>query len=85
MTPSRPKREYRVQPSTPGLPYDDGVHFPPRFRIGKVLYVISMGWRRWGRAARRKWVLELLAASTSLANQCREWLAADARAHERDR
>jgi hypothetical protein len=57
---------------------------PFAFPTTKPMFVISMGWHRWGPQARRKWVIELLNASTATANLCREWLAADRREHERD-
>lgn len=42
--------------------------------IGRVLYVIMMGWHRWGPTARRKWVVELLLAADDVREQCVEWL-----------
>jgi hypothetical protein len=50
--------------------------------MARVLYIIRMGWPRWGRAARRRWAINLLNECRSTARACEEWLAADVRAHE---
>lgn len=52
--------------------------------LDKPIFVIRFGWRNWSEAARRRWVLNLLNACLDTANECREWLAADVRAHEHD-
>lgn len=65
-------------------PSTGGSRVPFRLPFHRPHFVITMGWYRWGRAARRKWVLELLNASIETANLCREWLAADTREHEKD-
>lgn len=43
---------------------------PPIGFLVRPIYIMQMGWHRWGHAARRKWAKELITACQETISEC---------------